>query len=150
MTDSFWEDAAQRDPLWAILSDPAKRGRRWELRAFFETGRREISLLLYQLRQLRHFPRTGPALDFGCGVGRLTQALATTFAEVVGVDLSPTMIRLANRLNQHSRTARYILNQSPDLAQFPSAGFDFVYSDTVLQHLEPDAARRYVKEFLRV
>src|SRR5512147_2288602 len=99
MAGEFWEDAAQRDPLWAILSDPTKRGRQWDLGEFFETGRREISLLLYQLRQLGHPPSAGRALDFGCGVGRLTQALAATFAEVVGVDVSPTMIRLARELN---------------------------------------------------
>jgi hypothetical protein len=48
----FWEEAAQRDPLFAILSDPSRRGRRWDLESFFETGRREISLLLYQLQRL--------------------------------------------------------------------------------------------------
>jgi len=53
MDGDFWESAARRDPLWAILSDPSKRGRRWELQGFFETGRREISLLLYQLKQLK-------------------------------------------------------------------------------------------------
>lgn len=150
MAGEFWEDAAQRDPLWAILSDPTKRGRQWDLGEFFETGRREISLLLYQLRQLGHPPSAGRALDFGCGVGRLTQALAATFAEVVGVDVSPTMIRLARELNRYPAVARYVLNQSASLAQFPSGSFDFVYSDIVLQHLDPEHAKQYIAEFLRV
>jgi 2-polyprenyl-3-methyl-5-hydroxy-6-metoxy-1,4-benzoquinol methylase len=94
MATDFWELAAQRDPLWAVLSDPAKRGRQWDLRAFFETGAREVSLLLYQLRRLGHSPATGRALDFGCGVGRLTQPLALMFDEAIGVDASPTMIDL--------------------------------------------------------
>ena len=37
----------------------------------------------------------GKALDFGCGVGRLSQALADYFDRVVGADVSPTMIGLA-------------------------------------------------------
>jgi SAM-dependent methyltransferase len=126
------------------------RGRRWDLKAFFETGRREISLLMYQLKQLEHLPTPGRAFDFGCGVGRLSQALAAHFADVVGVDISPTMIELAERLNRHRGTVRYVLNQSPLLAVLPSESFDFVYSDIVLQHLDPDAARQYVSEFLRV
>jgi len=72
VTDPFWEDAARKDPLWAILSDPAKKHRGWKLEDFFETGRREISLLLHQLSTLGFCSAGGTALDFGCGVGRLT------------------------------------------------------------------------------
>jgi SAM-dependent methyltransferase len=149
MRTDFWEIAARRDPLWAVLSDPSKRGRQWDMGAFFETGAREISLLLYQLRRLARFPRIDRALDFGCGVGRLTEPLAATFAEAIGVDASPTMIDLARRLSRHPR-ARYVLNQSPRLEAFGDASFDFVYSDIVLQHLDPDAAAGYVIEFLRL
>jgi SAM-dependent methyltransferase len=149
MAIDFWELAARRDPLWAVLSDPSKRGRQWDARAFFETGAREISLLLYQLRRLRKVPDTARALDFGCGVGRLTEPLAATFDEAVGVDASPTMIDLARRLSLTAR-ARYVLNQSAALEMFLSGSFDFVYSDIVLQHLEPSQAERYVIEFLRV
>jgi hypothetical protein len=52
---AFWDLHAKRDPLWAILSDPSKRGRRWDLRSFMETGHREVSLLMYQLQAL-HIP----------------------------------------------------------------------------------------------
>jgi SAM-dependent methyltransferase len=150
MSDDFWESAAQADPLWAILSDETKRGRRWDVNAFFATGRREISLLMYQLRQLGHPPRTGRALDFGCGVGRLTQALGALFDEVVGVDVSPTMLRLANHVNRTPGSVRYVLNDTNDLRQLESGSFDFVYSDIVLQHLSPAAARAYIEEFLRL
>jgi SAM-dependent methyltransferase len=150
MSHDFWERAAQIDPLWAILSDPTKKGRHWDLQSFFETGRREVSLLLYQLRQLGRLPSAERALDFGCGVGRLTQALGATFAEVVGVDVSPTMIRLAERLNRRPATVRYVLNQSPALDQLGSSQFDLIYSDIVLQHLEPEAATGFIREFLRL
>jgi len=146
----FWEEAAQRDPLYAILSDPSRRGRQWDLASFFETGRREISLLLYQLRRLGHPLAGGRALDFGCGVGRLTQALAPSFTEVIGLDISPTMIALAERLNRVPGVVRYVRNAAPLLSAFPDGHFDFVYSDIVLQHLDPSEARAFVVEFLRV
>ena len=41
----------------------------------------------------------GTALDFGCGVWRLTQPLADHFKEVCGIDISPNFIELANKLD---------------------------------------------------
>ena len=148
----FWDDLAERDPLWAILSDPSKRGGRWDLRSFFATGEREISLLLHQLEGL---PGGGPssrrsALDFGCGVGRLTQALALHFTSVVGVDVSPTMLAHARRLNRHGDRVEYVHNERDDLVVLGDKRFDLVYTDLVLQHLPPQRALRYVGELLRV
>ena len=150
MADEFWERAAQQDPLWAILSDPTKRDRRWDLASFFENGSREIAQLEDRLRGLGRFPRAGRALDFGCGVGRLTQALAGSFAEVIGVDASPTMIRLAERLNRHPGKVRYLLNTAPVLEAVEPNSIDLLYTDIVLQHLEAARAIRYVADFLRV
>lgn len=146
----FWERHAQHDPLWAILSDPSKKGRKWDLPEFFETGAREISIVLYRLAEFDVAVDRGSALDFGCGVGRLTQALAGHFSQAVGVDISPTMIQLAEKLNRHPDRVRYVSNAREDLSIFDNDAFDFVYSDIVLQHVEPTATRRYLAEFLRV
>lgn len=146
----FWNRHALHDPLWAILSDPSKRGRKWDLQAFLDTGAREISLLMYQLRSLAIDVARDRALDFGCGVGRLTQPLATCFRHVVGVDVSTEMIRLANDLNTARERVSYVCNDSPHLGMFPTGSFTFVYSNVVLQHIEPPLAQRYLEEFFRV
>lgn len=150
MSDEFWEDLAQADPLWAILSAPDKTGRRWDLDEFFETGRREISLLLYKLRQLDAAFGRRAALDFGCGVGRLTQAMAETFESVIGVDASMTMVRLAERLNRYGGRVNYVHNAQPDLRVIDSSSLDFINSDIVLQHIEPSGAAVYLGEFARI
>lgn len=146
----YWELHAQSDPMWAVLSDPSRHGRRWDLDEFFETGRREISLLMFQLESLHLCPHRDRAVDFGCGIGRLTQALAAEFRHVIGVDVAPTMIRIAERLNKFGSGVTYSVNQRPDLSFIPSASVDFVYSDIVLQHLASDLAAAYIGEFLRV
>jgi SAM-dependent methyltransferase len=108
---AYWDRQAQRDPLWAILSDAAKRDGKWDIGRFFQTGTSEIAFLLYELDAQQLVVRHGSALDFGCGVGRLTQALAPHFDRVVGVDVSPSMVDLATRLNQCPQTVSYVCNQ---------------------------------------
>src|SRR5262252_7703433 len=89
-----WELFARTDPLWAILMDPAKRNGKWDPQAFFDSGVREISTVLdYVEGQGLSVDFDGMALDFGCGVGRLSQALAARFRRVVGVDISAEMVK---------------------------------------------------------
>jgi SAM-dependent methyltransferase len=147
---AYWDRLARYDPLWAILSDPSKTGRRWNLERFLETGRREVSLLMYQLRALGLDVPPGAALDFGCGIGRLTQPLAGYFDRVVGVDVSAEMIRLANDINQRPERVRYVCNVRSDLARFETGAFTFMYSNVVLQHVEPNKALQYLRELHRV
>ena len=145
-----WNEWGRRDPYWAIISRPDRRGNRWDLEEFLRTGVDEIDELLAWLRELRVEVRPGRALDFGCGVGRLTQALARTFAECDGVDIAPSMIEQANTLNQFRDSCRYHVNDRDDLALFDDGIFDLVYSDIVLQHIEPEFSAAYVREFTRV
>jgi len=91
------------------------------------------------------------ALDFGCGVGRATRALADHFETCVGVDISETMIAEARRLAGGGTRCHFVTIQGGDLAQFESGQFDLVYSVLVLQHLEgSDAIRTVITELVRV
>jgi len=89
-------------------------------------------------------------LDFGCGVGRLSQALATDFDEVDGVDISESMIQAANGYNKQGGRVRYHLNVSKGLELFPSNTFDFVFTLICLQHIPPNFQLSYIGEFMRV
>jgi SAM-dependent methyltransferase len=149
-SQALWDGHARRDPLWAILSDPAKKGGRWNTERFFHTGIAEISHILYYLRLRDVTTMRRRALDFGCGVGRLSQALARHFARVDGVDVSPAMIDLARSLNRYGDRVAYHANDRPDLSLFPDEAFDLVVSSIVLQHIEPSVATRYLRELCRV
>jgi SAM-dependent methyltransferase len=145
-----WEGLAADDPLWAVLTRPDCRGGRWDPDEFFTTGSDEVADIIGRVRRLRPRLWPGRALDFGCGVGRLTRPLADHFDEVVGVDIAPTMIDLARRYHADRPTCRFEVNQAEDLARFPDDSFDLVLSLIVLQHVPPTAAVRYVREFCRV
>ena len=141
-----WEELATLDPMWAILSAKDKRGNRWGEAEFFETGRAEIERLMREVGGL--CSGRGKALDFGCGLGRLTRSLLAYYREAHGVDVSETMISRARRFKPQ---CQFHVNDSEDLSLFPDETFDLVYSNIVLQHL-PCAGMiaKYLREFFRV
>jgi ubiquinone/menaquinone biosynthesis C-methylase UbiE len=138
------------DPFWAILSHPDKRGNKWRAGEFFDTGEREIKDLMEHVESLGVRISRRKALDFGCGVGRLTQALARYFGEVHGVDIAPSMIELANRYNRYGDRCKYHLNNSDSLQLFADDSFDLIYSYITLQHIRPQYSKGYIREFVRV
>ena len=147
---AHWDAWGRQDPFWAVLTHPDKKGNRWDPAAFFATGVEEIDALLDEIRGLVPSLALGAALDFGCGVGRLTQGLARHFAVVTGVDIAPSMIEAADRYNRWPDRCRFAVNDGGDLRAFADSSFDLVYSLITLQHIEPRYARGYIAEFVRV
>jgi ubiquinone/menaquinone biosynthesis C-methylase UbiE len=145
-----WDLFGKKDPLWAILTQPDKKDGKWDLDAFFQTGELEIKRLLRSLDKLELTITTQKALDFGCGIGRLTQALAAHFDEVTGVDIAPSMIDLANKYNKNKENCLFLLNERDDLRVLPSDSFNLIYTNITLQHMAPHYALNYLREFGRI
>jgi ubiquinone/menaquinone biosynthesis C-methylase UbiE len=146
----YWDEQARTDPMWAILTDPEKRGRRWDPEEFFSSGVHEIAAAMERTARLGLPASRRRALDFGCGVGRLTQPLADHFEKVHGVDISPGMLEHARRFNRKGDRCQFVWNSAPDLRIFTDRSFDFIYSRITLQHVAPRRVRLYLQEFLRV
>jgi SAM-dependent methyltransferase len=134
-----WQSLGRVDPLWAVLTEPAKRGRRWGLPDFLATGVPEVERLLEIAERLgRPVGRTS-ALDVGCGVGRLTLPLGERFESVTGVDISQAMVERAREVARGRANVRFEVLGRDGSAPFPDGAFDLVLSMFVLQHL-PSAA----------
>jgi len=145
-----WEALGRVDPYWAVISEPGKKGGRWDPDAFFESGASEIRAVLARVAALGLEPRRGLALDYGCGVGRLTRALAGEFSRVVGVDFSESMLSEARRANAGIPNASFERNDGRSLAATASGSVDFVYSVIALQHSPAASQREIIREFARV
>ena len=145
-----WNEYGKSDPFWAILTAPDKKGNRWPIDEFLQTGRDEIAGVIAYLdaRGLKNEHRC--ALDFGCGAGRLTHALAAHFDRVIGVDIALSMIDIARRLHANIAGVEFRLNDSDRLDSIESGSIDFVYTRLVLQHMPPRYIRGYLVEFVRV
>jgi SAM-dependent methyltransferase len=147
-TDDAWETLGRLDPLWAVyVTEGAERGG-WDVDEFLATGKAEVDRVLARLDALAPSVPRGRALDFGCGVGRLSAALAAHFEEVLGVDVAPAMLAKARELVGDRCT--FALNRSTDLAIFETDSVDVSYSSLVLQHLPREQALRYLSELIRV
>ena len=146
-----WETLAETDPLWAVLTDPARKGGRWDADEFFATGEAELSSVLASAAALG-LPASGSAfLDFGCGAGRITRAAAARFDRAVGVDIAEGMIETARRLNADRPGVEFRVNTRPDLSLFEDGAFDLAYSTIVLQHQPTrEVATGYLRELVRV
>jgi SAM-dependent methyltransferase len=146
-----WEELATLDPLWSILSDGSKRFSRWDVEEFYASGVKEISEILGEAASLGYPLRKETALDFGCGVGRVTRALADHFRGCLGIDISERMIELARHFNGDKGNCHFIVNTSDRLGIFPSDYFDMIYSNIVLQHVPRRCQiKSYISEFVRV
>jgi SAM-dependent methyltransferase len=145
-----WERWGQIDPLYAISTAPQYRGNQWDEQDFFRTGRESINQLCAELRTSAPGLRWHRALDFGCGVGRLTLALAEQFDHATGVDIAPAMLSRARSYAEGSTKVSFVLNTTADLAQFATGSFDLVLSDITLLHIEPTQSKAYIAEFVRV
>jgi SAM-dependent methyltransferase len=135
----YWDDLATVDPLWAVLSAEGKRKGGWKLDELFATGEAEVAQILARAAELGRPARNNSALDFGCGVGRLTRPLALRFDNALGLDASAQMIEHARRLTPPA-------NASFETADAPPEGdFDLVVANLVLQHLPSKVlARVYI------
>ena len=98
-----WEEFAELDSKWAILSAPDKKYNKWDEEEFFKTGKKEVKYVMDIIKSSNNKINFDMALDFGCGIGRVTQALARHFENVYGVDVSEKMIFKAKEYNKNEK-----------------------------------------------
>ena len=152
--EKSWLDAIRRD--WDTRArENARAYINWpdvpnEEDAFFASGKTDYDLYVTPfLKKMSYNPREKTALEIGCGVGRIARWMSQDFAQYIGVDVSPEMIRKASSYNLPR--AQFQAVSGGDLAGVPSESVDFVWSFAVFQHV-PDkrAIFNYFQEAARV
>jgi SAM-dependent methyltransferase len=152
-TDIAWEEWGQRDPYFGVITDP--KFRRSQLnddvkQEFFASGEAHINHVLAMIRT--HIapdfvPHT--VLDFGCGVGRLLVPFAAVAHDVVGLDVSTSMLKEA-RLNCEMRQLTNVrLLPSDDSLSGLSDTFDLIHSSIVFQHIPIQRGRTIFDKLLQ-
>ena len=134
-----WNALGEAEPFFAVLTDERflrERMSEEDRTAFFASGEADIAHL-FDLTAQPHFAPTS-ALDFGCGVGRLTRALAKRVEHVAGVDVAPSMLRIA----------RENVAEATFSEEIPDERFDLIVSLIVFQHIPVRRGEALLDELL--
>lgn len=147
-----WARMGASEPHWSVLTYERFRADRIADTApeFYATGERQVALLRAALaRAGRDLATLSHAVDLGCGVGRVSAALARAGLGVTAVDVSAAHLDvarahldaegLANVETRHLATL-------DDLGKLPDT--DLVFSVIVLQHNPPPLMSEILRRVL--
>lgn len=144
-----WHEFGQSDPYWSVLTDPRFINNKWDVDAFYKSGEHSFNKIKSDFAGLLR-DHYDTAIDFGCGPGRVTFQIAKIAGKVIGIDISASMIRLANERNIDQEKCQFVVNKKANLKFLPSDSVDLVFSYITLQHNPPEIIIQYLNEFIRV
>lgn len=143
----FWDEAAERDAFFYV--DDRLRYGDPDLEAFWADGKEVVDRVLAFVGARLEPGQT--VVEIGCGVGRLTRALAGSGRRVLAIDVSERMIDLAREHNAHLDDVEWIVGDGESLAPVADASADVCFSHVVFQHVpDPSITLGYVREMGRV
>ncbi|MDQ8197452.1 class I SAM-dependent methyltransferase [Pelagicoccus enzymogenes] len=141
-----WDCFAEERPYWAVLTTSD-----WtEKDPFYKSGQNDVDEILREAKSCGIEISQGKAIDFGCGLGRLTYPLCGYFDEVLALDISARMIEQAKHHEKCPKNAVFQVLQTSDLKLVSSNSYDFILSLIVLQHMPKRFMKAYIQEFARV
>jgi SAM-dependent methyltransferase len=145
--ERFWDERAREDAFYFVDTRLAYRG--GEHDRFWSGGEEVVSHML-ELVGVELAP-TDVVVDIGCGIGRLTRALAARAAEVLALDVSSEMLTRAQQLNAHLGNVRWLHGDGTTLAPVADSSVDACFSHVVFNHIpDPAITLGYVREMGRV
>lgn len=116
---------------------------------FYTTGEVQVDTLAERIRRHTGFTiDSSRALDFGCGVGRTTLALAKRCDHVYGLDISPAVLKEADRSAKAMNVENVEWLDAGRLAELDGC-FDLVISLFVFQHIPSREGERVFAAILR-
>lgn len=144
---AWWESAAQSNAAWYV--DTSLDFDSPDMDRFWQTGEATVAEALDDAPAQP--PGSRLAVEIGSGLGRICRALSRRgFREVVGVDISPTMVRHARELVDEPGV-RFELGDGQGLGAVDSGTADLVLTFTVFQHMPDERLiAGYVQEAARV
>jgi 2-polyprenyl-3-methyl-5-hydroxy-6-metoxy-1,4-benzoquinol methylase len=146
-----WARLGDSDPYYGVISQSKFRSTNIDKNAkdeFFAGGRIHVDQVLAVLRDALEFEPHGTALDFGCGVGRIANALSPHFESVVGLDISPGMLMRAKEDAREAGILNVTYKSSRDESLLSDSIYDFVHTYIVLQHIPTKIGERVIRRLL--
>ena len=150
---SRWDRLAL-DPYYAVINAEANRSDRFTeeaKRALVDSGERDVAQTVEDIRR-RFAPDFLPsnAVDFGCGVGRLTIPLARLSRHITGIDISEAMLAEARRncVEAGLENATFVTSDGYFGHALHVEPVDFIHAYIVFQHIPPRAGMWLANELV--
>ena len=143
----FWDERAREDPYFFVddrrsYRDPLPGG-------FWEQGERDLDRLLTSVSV--RIQAGDAVVDIGCGVGRLTRAIAARASRVYAIDVSSEMVRRAQDAHRDIGNVQWLVGDGHTLGPLADSSVDACVSHVVFQHIpDPQITLSYVAEIGRV
>ena len=144
---AFWDARARENALYFVDNNVDYRSP--DAERFWAEGERVVDRILESLgARLRP---DDDVVEIGCGVGRLTRALAGRVRSVTAIDVSSEMLAKARESNAGLENVRWVHGDGMSLAGIDDASADVCFSHVVFQHIpDPRITLGYVREMGRV
>jgi SAM-dependent methyltransferase len=141
----------------SIAQDKQEREREFHNRAFAEGTRHSAGTFYSIVRDSRRAFEGHllsdcagrEVLEYGCGSGAESIALAKAGARVTGIDISDVAIAQAAGLAARNGLAIRYQRMDAERLEFPANSFDIVYGVAILHHLDLDRAFASIAQVLR-
>jgi SAM-dependent methyltransferase len=145
--ERFWDERAREQALFFV--DNTVDYRHPDVERFWAGGEEALRSILSRLDlDIRPDEKV---LEIGCGVGRMTRALAARAAHVTAIDISAEMLARARELSPGLDNVHWVRGDGESLAAVETASMDGCFSHVVFQHLpDPELTLGYVREMGRV
>jgi 2-polyprenyl-3-methyl-5-hydroxy-6-metoxy-1,4-benzoquinol methylase len=149
-----WRRYGENEPHWSVIVSPdfLSTNIAQTIDRFYASGRGNVELALRAVRRAGADPaKFKTAVDFGCGVGRLTLALAGRVEFVTGIDISPGHLRLARERARETGIGNVEFEAISTISEIMMlAKTDFIISIIVLQHNPPPVIAELLRMLLRL
>ena len=133
-TDADWRSISEREPHFGVLATPEFLRANLTPEAvetFYRSGVSTMAFVADRLQRRSSGFAPKSAVDFGCGVGRLTFAMRNYADEVSGVDVAPAMLEIARA------RARTTGVEGVTFGETPPSSTHWINSCIVFQHIPP-------------
>jgi 2-polyprenyl-3-methyl-5-hydroxy-6-metoxy-1,4-benzoquinol methylase len=147
-----WNHYGKTEMYWSVITDPQFKNSNFTDNGkilFFQTGHENIMIISQIAIDNGISFRNKKALDFGCGVGRLTLALSPHVKHITGIDISSGHLQeaLNNKIISNQTNVDFF-QSNENITIFGS--FDIIISLIVLQHNRPVLMKEFINQLLSI
>jgi SAM-dependent methyltransferase len=146
-SERYWDERARENAFYYVdtgigYDDP-------DTDAFWRRGE-EVVERMFAMADLK-LAGDETVVDIGCGLGRLTRALAGRAGRVYGLDVSREMLSRAKRHNAELENVDWLHGDGAGLGVLDDSSADGCFSHVVFQHIpDPEVTLNYVREMGRI